>query len=499
MKFNFKLLFPVAASALLASCSGGNGSTGAEKESSSTGWSYNDPKWGGFEDHAYEGQETGPGLVFIEGGAFTMGAVEQDVTMDYNNVPRTVTVSSFYMDECEVSNKQYREYLWWLQHTYSEYPAVMLKALPDTLVWRNKLSYNEPYVENYFRHPAYKDYPVVGVNWLQSVDFAKWRGNRVNEFILIRDGVLDHSQATSAENFQSETYLYGQYQGTVKKNRKDFTSTDGKGERPVRLEDGVLLPDYRLPTEAEWEYAALSNIGNNPAAGEENDLHRKIYTWNGYGLRSSGAGGEQWHGAMLANFKRGRGDLMGTSGGLNDGADYTAPVKSFMPNDFGLYDMAGNVSEWTMDVYRPMSPFDVNDENSFRGNVYQTKMKKEDGTIEDRDSLGRVRYRAVSDSELLTRRNYRRGDNINVNDGDDASGRNGQYSYGVSSLINNHTRVYKGGSWADRAYMLAPGTRRFLEEDQATATIGFRCAMARLGSPEGNKYQAGKSFRSNKK
>ncbi len=467
--------------------------------SSSTGWNYNDPKWGGFEQHDYPGQETGPGLVLIEGGTFTMGAVEQDVTLDFNNVPRRVTVSSFYMDETELTNIQYREYLAWLTRVYgASYPEVPRKALPDTLVWRDKLTYNEPLVEYYFRHPAYQDYPVVGINWLQANDFCRWRTDRVNEYIMVRDGYLDHDPVgqVDANNFNTEAYLYGQYEGIVKKNMVD-DNPSGTGERKVRMEDGLLLPEYRLPTEAEWEYAALSNIGNNPAKGEENDLHKKIYSWNGYSMRESGAYGQEWHGAMLANFKRGAGDNMGVAGGLNDNADITAPVKQFMPNDFGLFNMAGNVSEWVMDVYRPQTSYEENDFNSFRGNVYRTKVLDEEYHPVEKDSLGRIIYRDVTDSESITRRNYKKGDLINFNDGDTES--EVVYNYGTTSLINNHTRVYKGGSWNDRAYFLAPGSRRFLEEDQATATIGFRCAMARLGSPEGNDFMAGKSYVSNKK
>ena len=88
--------------ALLASC--------AKDRSNTTGWDYNNPKNGGFEVVPYEEQETGPGLVLIEGGTFTMGRNEQDVLYDWNNIPRRVTVSSFYMDETEVANVHYREY-----------------------------------------------------------------------------------------------------------------------------------------------------------------------------------------------------------------------------------------------------------------------------------------------------------------------------------------------------------------------------------------------------
>ena len=137
--------------------------------STSTGWAYNDPDNGGFEVAIGAEQKTGPGLVLIEGGRFTMGQVQQDVMFDWNNTPRTVTVSSFYMDETEVKNVDYREYLYWLRRVYKDYPEVRRRALPDTLVWRSPMGFNDPYVQYYFRHPAYNNYPVVGVSWAQVI------------------------------------------------------------------------------------------------------------------------------------------------------------------------------------------------------------------------------------------------------------------------------------------------------------------------------------------
>ncbi|NBS70448.1 gliding motility lipoprotein GldJ, partial [bacterium] len=166
----------------------------AKTRSNSTGMSYNDRKNGGFQINLkYKGQETGPGLVFIEGGTFIMGRVEEDVIKDWNNQPRRVTVASFYLDENEVTNADYREYLYWLRrvYDYDYYPQIYQSALPDTLVWRDKMGLNDMYVENYLRHPAYNFYPVVGVNWEQAMRFCQWRTDRVNEQILIDKGILN--------------------------------------------------------------------------------------------------------------------------------------------------------------------------------------------------------------------------------------------------------------------------------------------------------------------
>ena len=561
---------------LLTSCQGGG--------SGATGWAYNDSENGGFQKLPYIGQETGPGLVFVEGGTFTMGQVEDDLTGAWDNVPRRVTVSSFYMDEVEVTNMYWLEYLFWLNRVYGDgFPEIVDRAKPDTLVWRDPRAYNEPYVNYYLRHPAYRDYPVVGVSWLQANEFCKWRTDRVNEQIMVREGFLVHNPTGQVDDsfFSTEAYLDGQYEEAAKAadGIKDLRP-NGVGYRNVAMTDGILLPDYRLPTEAEWEYAALSLIGNS---GEELITSRRTYPWDGHYVRNDDSRGK-FYGEINANFVRARGDYMGVAGALNDNADVTAPVYSYAPNDYGLYNMAGNVSEWVMDVYRPGTLQDAQEFRPFRGNVFSTKMLDSEGNVMDKldyvqydiraiesfleeyeetagsslttegqnliDNLkskiesanedlevkrteeamtkmdealdlieesespaapdlrkawtanitgkpGEMRYRDVTVEENLNRRNYKVADNIDYLDGDlessisfsqtELSDRDDLvYDYGETSLINDNVRVYKGGSWNDRVYWIIPGTRRFLEEDQSSATIGFRCAMTRVGSPKGN-------------
>ena len=190
---------------------------------------------------------------------------------------------------------------------------------------------------------------------------------------------------------------------------------------------------------------------------------------------------------------------MGIAGNLNDGADIPAACGSYFPNDYGLYNMAGNVSEWVLDVYRPLSSMDVSDFRPYRGNVFETQVRdslKPENPLAQKDSLGRMKYSPVTNpKQLVNRRNYNKAYNINYLDGDYASNigvewKNSpkedtatgmMYQYGITSLITDHIRVYKGGNWKDPAYYMSPGTRRFLDQDVCTDYIGFRCAMTRVG------------------
>jgi gliding motility-associated lipoprotein GldJ len=533
-----------------SSCSKKSGSSSASR---ATGWDVS-----GKKVSSKKIQTAGPGLVFVEGGTFTMGKVQDDVMHDWNNTPTQQHVQSFYMDETEVTNFMYLEYLDWMKNVFppteENYKYIYAGASPDTLVWRNRLGYNETMTNNYLRHPAYASYPVVGVNWIQAVEFSKWRTNRVNEAILEKNGYLKKNAKTDevdAESlFDTETYInsptsaYGGKNDAIVLKKPQGRQPKGVEQKNVYAQrtSGIVLPEYRLPTEAEWEYAAAADVGQR----EYNTYKgQKKYPWSGSYTRS---GKRQSKGDQLANFKQGNGDYGGIAGWSDDGADITNEVKKYPANDFGLYDMAGNVAEWVADVYRPIIDNEANDFNYFRGNMYTKNKIGKDGKVDvvtkenikydtlsngkiiSRNFPGQIVQVPVDEQETYLRQNFDKSNNINYRDGDKQSSI--YYNFGSSesstekskdeknmynsprhnvttdslgnmvrkydksskrtTLINDEVRVYKGGSWRDRAYWLDPAQRRYFPQDMATDYIGFRCAMSKVG-PKSEKRKSARN------
>lgn len=399
------------------------------------------------------------GMVFVPLGSYTMGVGSQDIASSQVTQPRTISVSSFFMDETEITNNEYREFVYWVRdsiartilgkdnesyvitqhpktgeeydtpilnwdekidwnnetlveelfipenerffgrkeidtrHLFYEYYWIDLQAAarkefrddanyqnaglanrpqglqdrsvyvkkdkinvyPDTLAWIHDYSYsfNDPLTEKYFWHVAYDHYPVVGVNWNQARAFCVWRTEKLNKFLR-----------------------------------------EQKGE--------TLLSEFRLPTEAEWEWAARGGNHLNP------------YPWGGPYTRND-------RGCFYANFKPLRGNYV-ADGGLR-----TLIVGHYPPNDWGLYDMAGNVAEWTNSAFDPLSynfTWDMNPNYT---------------------------YNAKDTDPAIMKR-----------------------------------KVVRGGSWKDIAYYLEVTTRAYEYQDTAKCYIGFRCVQPYLGRNKGD-------------
>uniref|UniRef100_UPI004047CBA7 gliding motility lipoprotein GldJ n=1 Tax=Algoriphagus sp. TaxID=1872435 RepID=UPI004047CBA7 len=338
-------------------------------------------------------QIPGPNLKLIQGGRATLGSQEEDVMAFRDNLERTVSISTFWMDETEMTNNDYKEFLFDMKKRVSTDSIIKLE--PSEKVWRGAMSFNDVYESYYFRFPGFNFYPVAGVSWSQANAYAKWR----TEFV----------QKLEIERLKLDSAL----------------------TRSQLIERGFVIAEFRLPTESEWEYAAKAMIGTQYL--DENQEYGRIYPWDGRGVRNpyDGRGKKaSKQGDFLANFKRGRGDYAGIAGDeTNDGEILPTNVYDLPPNDFGLYNMAGNMNEWVYDVYRPLSYQDADDLNPLR----------KDGVYDDKSTYG-------------------------------------------TSLLNDSIRVYKGGSWRDVTYWLAPGARRFMHQDSSTNHIGFRCAMVSIGA-----------------
>ncbi len=407
------------------------------------------------------------GMVDVPQGSFTMGSADEDIYHSYKYEPKTIQVQSFWMDETEITNNEYRQFVYWVRDSLAyrllgevhpetylieadqwgqdlETPLINWKAkinwnskdeeerealsqlyikqderfygksqldaaqmvyeyswidyhaaaqkdfsseqankeyrgsqfnnrpealaggrkrlttteriniYPDTLCWIHDFaySYNDAATRSYFDHPRYDHYPVVGVSYVQAKAFSVWRTLQMNNYL--------------------EKSSYARYE------------------------------DFRLPTEAEWEYAARGGVDGSP------------YPWGGPYVNNG-------RGCFLANYKPLRGAYDG------DGGATTVVVAHYAPNDFGLYDMAGNVSEWCEDAFDESTYNFAHDLNQY--NV----------------------YRATDDDDQIMKR-----------------------------------KVIRGGSWKDSKHFIQTATRSYEYQDSGKSYIGFRCVQSYLGRVRGD-------------
>jgi gliding motility-associated lipoprotein GldK len=366
------------------------------------------------------------GMIYVPPGTFHMGPSDEDVNYNFTARNKQVSINGFWMDATEITNNEYRQFVWWVRDSLAakelslgketdgnfavDWKRAQLikyndksvlekiskltltpdnrlygkneidpeklsyrveyfdlkeaskrenkgkprstyivrydeKVYPDTLVWMRDFSYsyNEPMAKRYFAHPSFGNYPVVGVNWKQAVAFCSWR-----------------------------THYMTSYLERTKKN---------------------VESDFRLPTEAEWEYAARGGRSQS------------MFPWGNYYLRNK-------KGCLLANFKPGRGNY------AEDGGFYTVRADAYWPNDYGLYNMSGNVAEWTSSLYYE------------GGYNFQHDMNPD------------IRYNAPDSDPPRMKR-----------------------------------KVVRGGSWKDVGYFLQTGTRSYEYQDTTKSYIGFRCVI----------------------
>lgn len=501
-------------------------------ESETTGWDYNDPKNGGFQKVPFAEQETGPGLILIEGGTFDF-YLDQDSEL-ISEVVKT-EVRSFYLDESEVSNGDWLQYMEWTNKVFDdEYMYLKLKLLPDTNVWHGQVDEAGFYSANYLRHPSYANYPVVGVSWVQASDYCLWRTDRVNEYILIREEIIKGDYEKGGEPFTTQGYFSGQYDESDEKlldldpSNGGFDPMTGRfkskdmATRIVRMEDGILLPRYRLPTELEWEYVANSKTSSQKVC---KDLPFRKYN------------------QKVAKVPFLLEQEISNEYFLDPATFPLAPIYSGCPNDYGIYNMAGNVSEWVdqQDIERNRNNLsfiftnrkevDYNisliytDFFGFKGKmnlsyadtiaadmIHMMMEELEAIVVLNRDkkfeeAQENIKYFIEFTYEDVIARSWDYYDTSwqqkidpFMQDFTDNITRyeipsSVQYYYSdarynkwyfdsIQGLGLSDSYIFKGMNWSDD-HLIPSSYRRKMDKDSASALVGFRCAMDRFGSPYG--------------
>jgi gliding motility-associated lipoprotein GldK len=361
-------------------------------------------------------------MVYIKQGTFLYGQGDQDLLFNLNNPLKNVTMRPFYMDDAEISNAEYRQFVNWVRDSIAH--TVLGNTIEDEdgneyINWKARINWKDPAVveelEDLFLPENqrvfgrqewntsrfvynYKKYNYTAAAASQSNrnrnEFVEAKSINIYPDTLVwtKDMAYAYNEPQTQLYFSHPAYYDYPVVGVSWNQANAFCDWRTRLLSAFRQSRKLTL-QFPFRLEVEWEYAAR---GGRMAAP---------YPWGGPSLRNN-------RGCLLANFKPGRGNY------VDDGVTYTAKTYTFNPNDFGLFNMAGNVAEWTASTFHESA-------SSFVGDLNPD-----------------YRYDAKENDPQVLKR-----------------------------------KVVRGGSWKDVGYYLMNGTRAYEFQDSARSTIGFRCVM----------------------